>query len=137
MFTLYYFDFEHYLCVCCRYFAASRWNSPEAASASTQRSTRDAVLQHGNVYLSYVCPKGYCGGVCVCGSIIMQLISETRQKWRWAHLSTAVSCCQLLPVDSLKEGLLTLMWWCVCKSFALLLKRHVQLATRNAVFTAW
>lgn len=44
--------FKCHLCVCCRYFAASRWNSPQAASASTQRSTRDAVLQHGNVCIN-------------------------------------------------------------------------------------
>lgn len=40
-------DVQNPLCAC-RYFAASRWNSPEAASASTKRSTRAAVLQHGN-----------------------------------------------------------------------------------------
>lgn len=38
------------LCVCCRNFATSWWNGPEAASASSQRSKRVAVLQYGNIF---------------------------------------------------------------------------------------
>lgn len=40
--------------ICCRYFATSRRNSPEAASATTEGSTRTAVLQHGNyIYTTF------------------------------------------------------------------------------------
>lgn len=43
-----YLGFSAFILFFRRYFATSRRNSPEAASATTQRSTRTAVLQHGN-----------------------------------------------------------------------------------------
>lgn len=43
-------SFKCELCVCCRNFATSWWNGPEAASASSQRSKRVAVLQYGNIF---------------------------------------------------------------------------------------